>query len=90
MEEVKEYIHEELRSLKAFLEAIHVINEISPRSRTSSSEPEKGFQHDCFRVLKSYGIDSAYTDLSQSVDENASANHLDFIWNVKSLSEANA
>ena len=27
MEEVKEYIHEELRSLKAFLEAIHVINE---------------------------------------------------------------
>ena len=79
MEEVKEYIHEELRSLKAFLKAIHVINEISPRSQDLIiGTGERLSARLLSGVLKSYGIDSAYTDLSQSVDENASANHLDF------------
>ena len=79
MEEVKEYIHEELRSLKAFLEAIHVINEISPRSQDLIiGTGERLSARLLSGVLKSYGIDSAYTDLSQSVDENVSANHVDF------------
>ncbi|HCP32838.1 MAG: aspartate kinase [SAR324 cluster bacterium] len=79
MEEVKEYIHEELRSLKAFLEAIHVIHEISPRSQDLIiGTGERLSARLLSGVLKSYGIDSTYTDLSQCVEENLSPNNGEF------------
>ena len=56
-----------------------MINEISPRSQDLIiGTGERLSARLLSGVLKSYGIDSAYTDLSQSVDENASANHVDF------------
>ena len=56
-----------------------MINEISPRSQDLIiGTGERLSARLLSGVLKSYGIDSAYTDLSQSVNENITANHVDF------------
>ena len=78
-EEVKDYIHQELRSLKSILEAIRVIQEISPRSQDLIiGTGERLSARLLSGVLKNYGIDSAYTDLSECVTEELSPNNTQF------------
>ena len=74
MEEVKEYIHEALRSLKAFLEAILVIREISPRSQDLIvGTGERLSARLLSGVLQDLGIDAEYVDLSEALPEGEHA-----------------
>lgn len=72
-EEIKEYIHHELRTLKSFLEAIHVIREISPRSQdVIVGTGERLSACLLAGVLKDRGVDACYVNLSEVVSEGSS------------------
>ena len=74
--EVKEYIHQELQSLKSFLKAIQVIKEISPRSQDLIiGTGERLSARLLSGVLKSQGIESKYTDLSECISGQISTNN---------------
>ncbi len=78
-EEVKEYIHQELRSLKSFLDAIHVIREISPRSQDLIiGTGERLSARLLSGVLQSLGVDAESIDLSESVTDIRIVNDTDF------------
>ncbi|MBF0240575.1 MAG: aspartate kinase [SAR324 cluster bacterium] len=65
-EEIKEYIHHELRSLKSFLEAIHVIREISPRSHDMIvGTGERLSARLMSGVLRDQNVEAVYVDLSE-------------------------
>lgn len=69
-EEIKELVHHELRTLKSFLEAIHVIKEISPRSQDMIIGTGERLSASLLSgVLKDIGVDSEYINLSEIVPE---------------------
>ena len=79
MDEVGEFIHQELQSLKSFLEAIDVIREISARSQDMIiGTGERLSARLLSGVLKSRGIDSVYTDLSECVKKKLSNSNTRF------------
>ena len=79
MEEVSDYIHQELHTLKSFLEAIHVIREISARSQDMIIGTGARLSARLLSgVLKSRGIDSAFTDLSECVKKKLSNSNTRF------------
>lgn len=72
-EHLREFVHRELRSLKSFLEAIHVIREISPRSQDLIvGTGERLSARLLTGVLQDLGIDAVYVDLSEALQENGS------------------
>ncbi len=77
--EIKEHIHHELKTLKSFLEAIHVIREISPRSQDMIvGTGERLSARLLSGVLRGIGIDAVYTDLSQAVTDASLVNNQNF------------
>jgi aspartate kinase len=69
-EQVREYVRRELRSLKSFLEAIHVIREISPRSQDLIvGTGERLSARLLTGVLQDLGVDAEYVDLSSAIEE---------------------
>ena len=69
-EQLREFVHRELRSLKSFLEAIHVIREISPRSQDLIvGTGERLSARLLSGVLQDLGIDAEYVDLSEALPE---------------------
>ena len=73
-EQLREFVHRELRSLKSFLEAIHVIREISPRSQDLIvGTGERLSARLLSGVLQDLGIDAEYVDLSEALPEGGSA-----------------
>ena len=73
--EVQESVHQELRSLKSFLEAIHVIREISPRSQDLIvGTGERLSARLLSGVLRSMGVDATCVDLSECVTSDSELN----------------
>ena len=73
-EQLREFVHRELRSLKSFLEAIHVIREISPRSQDLIvGTGERLSARLLSGVLQDLGIDAEYVDLSEALLESEPA-----------------
>lgn len=65
-EKLETAIHEEIRNLKSFLEAIHVIQEISPRSQDLIvGTGERLSAQVLAGVLQDRGIEGVYTNLSE-------------------------
>lgn len=77
--ELKLSIHEELRSLKSFLEAIHVIREISPRSQDLIlGTGERLSARLLTGVLQDSGVNAVYTNLSEVIPEKGERNGKQF------------
>ena len=73
-EQLREFVHRELRSLKSFLEAIHVIREISPRSQDLIvGTGERLSARLLSGVLQDLEIDAEYVDLSEALPEGEHA-----------------
>ena len=73
-EQLREFVHRELRSLKSFMEAIHVIREISPRSQDLIvGTGERLSARLLSGVLQDLGIDAEYVDLSEALPEGEPA-----------------
>jgi aspartate kinase len=72
--QLREFVHRELRSLKSFLKAIHVIREISPRSQDLIVGVGERLSAKLLSgVLQDLGIDAEYVDLSEALPEGGSA-----------------
>jgi aspartate kinase len=72
--QLREFVHRELRSLKSFLEAIHVIREISPRSQDLIVGVGERLSAKLLSgVLQDLGIDAEYVDLSEALPEGGPA-----------------
>ena len=72
--QLREFVHRELRSLKSFLKAIHVIREISPRSQDLIVGVGERLSAKLLSgVLQDLGIDAEYVDLSKALPEGGSA-----------------
>jgi aspartate kinase len=72
--QLREFVHRELRLLESFLEAIHVIREISPRSQDLIVGVGERLSAKLLSgVLQDLGIDAEYVDLSEALPEGGSA-----------------
>ena len=74
-EEIREFVHQELQALKSFLDAIHVIREISPRSQDLIvGTGERLSARLLSGVLRSMGVEAEYTDLSEILSNGGDTN----------------
>ena len=74
-EEIREFVHQELKSLKSFLDAIHVIREISPRSQDLIvGTGERLSARLLSGVLRNLGVEAVYTDLSEVISNGGDTN----------------